>query len=205
MACTTILVGKAASYDGSTMIARNDDSGSGHFTAKKFTVIHPEELPKIYRSVLSHAEIPLPEGALRFTAMPNAVEGKGIWAASGVNAANVGMTATETITSNPSRAGRRPAGGVSARQGRKARGARRHRRGRYRLSGAALHPFCPRGRAASGQPAGTVRYLRNERHRFSGRKRDLVAGDHRRSPLDRPPRAGRCVCGHAQPTGHRHL
>ena len=53
MACTTILVGKAASYDGSTMIARNDDSGSGHFTAKKFTVIHPEELPKIYRSVLS--------------------------------------------------------------------------------------------------------------------------------------------------------
>ena len=61
MACTTILVGKAASYDGSTMIARNDDSGSGHFTAKKFTVIHPEELPKIYRSVLSHVEIPLPE------------------------------------------------------------------------------------------------------------------------------------------------
>ena len=55
MACTTILVGKAASYDGSTMIARNDDSGSGHFTAKKFTVIHPEELPKTYRSVLSHA------------------------------------------------------------------------------------------------------------------------------------------------------
>ena len=33
MACTTILVGKAASYDGSTMIARNDDSVSGHFTA----------------------------------------------------------------------------------------------------------------------------------------------------------------------------
>lgn len=28
MPCTTILVGKKASYDGSTMIARNDDSGS---------------------------------------------------------------------------------------------------------------------------------------------------------------------------------
>ncbi len=41
MACTTILVGKHASYDGSTMIARNDDSGSGHFTPKKFVVIHP--------------------------------------------------------------------------------------------------------------------------------------------------------------------
>ena len=27
MGCTTILVGKKATYDGSTMIARNDDSG----------------------------------------------------------------------------------------------------------------------------------------------------------------------------------
>lgn len=31
MACTTILVGKHASYDGSTMIARNDDSGFWSF------------------------------------------------------------------------------------------------------------------------------------------------------------------------------
>mgnify|MGYP002551632014 CR=1 FL=1 len=101
MACTTILVGKKASYDGSTMIARNDDSGSGHFTAKKFVVVQPEEHPAVYKSVISHVEVPLPGDALRMTAMPNAVEGKGIWAASGVNAANVGMTATETITSNP--------------------------------------------------------------------------------------------------------
>ena len=101
MACTTILVGKNASYDGSTMVARNDDSGSGHFTAKKFVVVQPEEHPAVYRSVISHVEVPLPGHALRMTAMPNAVEGEGIWAAAGVNAAHVGMTATETITSNP--------------------------------------------------------------------------------------------------------
>ena len=83
------------------LIARNDDSGSGHFTAKKFVVVQPEEHPAVYRSVLSHVEIPLPGDPMRMTAMPNAVEGKGIWAAAGVNAANVGMTATETITSNP--------------------------------------------------------------------------------------------------------
>ena len=29
MACTTILVGKDASYDGSTIIARNEDSANG--------------------------------------------------------------------------------------------------------------------------------------------------------------------------------
>ena len=101
MACTTILVGKNASYDGSTMIARNDDSGSGHFTAKKFTVFQSQDYPAVYKSVISGVEIPLPGSGLRITAVPNAVEGKGLWAASGVNAANVGMTATETITSNP--------------------------------------------------------------------------------------------------------
>ena len=101
MACTTILVGKKASYDGSTMIARNDDSPSGAYMPKKFAVIHPEDQPKVYESVISHVKIELPENPMRYTAMPNAVKGEGIWAASGVNEAQVGMTATETITSNP--------------------------------------------------------------------------------------------------------
>ena len=97
MACTTILVGKNASYDGSTMIARNDDSGSGHFTAKKFTVFQPQDYPAVYKSVISGVEIPLPGSGLRITAVPNAVEGKGLWAASGVNAANVGTSESWTL------------------------------------------------------------------------------------------------------------
>ena len=100
MPCTTILVGKQASNDGSTMIARNDDSSNGKFTAKKFQVIHPENMPRIYKSVLSKFEVELPENPLQYTAMPNAVEGDGMWAAAGVNIENIGMTATETITSN---------------------------------------------------------------------------------------------------------
>lgn len=101
MACTTILVGKNASYDGSTMIARNDDSCSGSYTPKKFVVIPSEEQSQIYRSTLSHVEIKLPANPMRISAVPNALKGEGIWAASGVNEAHVGMTATETITSNP--------------------------------------------------------------------------------------------------------
>lgn len=89
MACTTILVGKKASYDGSTMIARNDDSPSGAYMPKKFVVIHPEDQPKVYESVISHVKIELPENPMRYTAMPNAVKGEGIWAASGVNEAQV--------------------------------------------------------------------------------------------------------------------
>lgn len=101
MPCTTILVGKTASYDGSTIIARNDDSGAGSYTPKKYAVVHPEEQPRIYKSVISHVEIELPDDPMRYTCVPNALKGEGIWAASGVNAANVAMTATETITSNP--------------------------------------------------------------------------------------------------------
>lgn len=101
MACTTILVGKNATYDGSTMIARNDDSQSGKFTPKKFVVVTPFEQPRHYISVISHVQIDLPDNPLRYTAVPNAVAGEGIWAASGVNEMNVAMTATETITSNP--------------------------------------------------------------------------------------------------------
>ena len=98
MSCTTVLVGKNASNDRSTMIARTDD---GHFDVKKLIVVEPKDQPKKYKSVLSHLEIELPEEPLRYTACPNVDPKDGIWAATGINAANVGMTATETITSNP--------------------------------------------------------------------------------------------------------
>ena len=49
MACTTILVGKKASYDGSTIIARTEDSQSGDFTPKQFIVVNPEDQPRHYK------------------------------------------------------------------------------------------------------------------------------------------------------------
>ena len=53
MSCTTLLVGKNASYDGSTMIARNDDSGADGFTPKKFVVISSKEQKRKYKTVES--------------------------------------------------------------------------------------------------------------------------------------------------------
>ncbi len=97
MPCTTLLVGKLASNDRSTMIARTDD---GHFDVKKLVVVEPKDQPKIYKSVISHAEIPLPENPMRYTACPSVDTKEGIWAATGINEAGVGMTATETITTN---------------------------------------------------------------------------------------------------------
>ena len=98
MPCTTVLVGAKASHDGSTMIARTDD---GHFDVKKLIVVNPKDQPKKYTGVESHLEIELPENPLRYTSCPSVDPKDGVWPATGINEAQVGMTATETITSNP--------------------------------------------------------------------------------------------------------
>lgn len=98
MPCTTLLAGKKATNDNSTMIARTDD---GSFDEKKLIVVLPKDQKKKYKSVISHVEIELPDNPMRYTASPSVNPKDGIWAATGINEANVGMTATETITSNP--------------------------------------------------------------------------------------------------------
>ena len=101
MACTTILVGKKASYNGSTLIARNDDSPSGSFYVKKLVVVNPARQPRHYEAKISHAQVELPDNPLRYSMMPNVDPSEGVWGAAGFNADNVAMSATETITSNP--------------------------------------------------------------------------------------------------------
>lgn len=100
MPCTTILVGKDASYDGSTIVARNEDSQSGLFCPKKFTVVQAKDQPKKYKSVISKVEIDLPDNPMRYTLVPNAIDKDGIWGACGINEKNISMSATETLTTN---------------------------------------------------------------------------------------------------------
>lgn len=50
--CTTMLVGKNASLDGSTLIARNEDAGEVSLP-QKFVVIQPEQQPATFHAVLS--------------------------------------------------------------------------------------------------------------------------------------------------------
>lgn len=123
MACTTILVGKDASYDGSTIVARNEDSPGGQFEPKRMQVVLPKDQPRVYTSVESHLTIELPEEPMRYTSVPDAIEGHGVWAAAGFNELNVGMSATETITSNERVLGAdplvayTPASGVEGKEG----------------------------------------------------------------------------------------
>ena len=98
--CTTILVGKKATFDGSTMMARDEDI-YGEFNPKKHIVIKPENQPRKYKSINSDFEIVLPDNPLQYTSKPDAKEGSGIFGEAGTNSLNISMTATETITTNP--------------------------------------------------------------------------------------------------------
>ena len=98
--CTTILVGKNATYDGSTMMARTEDAPAGRFFEKKHIVVKPEDQPRHYKSVNTKFEIDLPDNPLQYTAMPMAVTKMGVFGEAGVNIKNVAVSETETITSN---------------------------------------------------------------------------------------------------------
>lgn len=97
--CTTILVGKKATIDGSTMIARTEDHADKP-EPQQFIVVEPKDQPQHYQAKLSKLNIDLPDNPLRYTATPDADRSHGIWGGSGINSDNVAMTATETITTN---------------------------------------------------------------------------------------------------------
>lgn len=100
MSCTTILVGRQATNDGSTLVARTEDTPNGTFNAKKLIVVEPDAQPRRYTGTASHLTLELPDNPLRYMCVPNADPAEGVWAEAGINAANVSMSATETITSN---------------------------------------------------------------------------------------------------------
>ncbi len=100
MACTTLLVGRLATNDGSTLIARNEDCENGTFNAKSMVAVEPADQPRTYTGVNSHLTMPLPDDPLRYVCVPNTDRTEGVWGEAGINAANVTMTATETISTN---------------------------------------------------------------------------------------------------------
>lgn len=99
--CTAILVGKNASMDGSTMIARDEDGHDG--VKPKLFVTYPAKNHNnaTFISTYNGVKVPLTEKACRYTATPNADQSEGIWDEQGINEYNVGMSATETEFTNP--------------------------------------------------------------------------------------------------------
>lgn len=98
--CTEILVGKAASMDGSTIVARNED-GYGPVNPIK-VVAHPATDHKnaTFTSGVTGVTVPLPDHAYRYTGTPQADQSDGLYEEAGINELNVGMSATETTATN---------------------------------------------------------------------------------------------------------
>ncbi|MFC6323893.1 C69 family dipeptidase [Companilactobacillus baiquanensis] len=101
-ACTTILVGKNASLDGSTMIARNDDTFLA--VSPHNFVLNPAvtgEKNRTVKSWLNKFEAPIPENGYSWPAVPNVdYKNEGYYDESGINGANVAMSATESTYGN---------------------------------------------------------------------------------------------------------
>lgn len=205
MSCTTILVGKKASYDGSTIIARDDDSGSGRYDPKKFIAVAPQDQPRHYRSVLSHVEIDLPDNPCRYSIVPNVLPNRGILAEAGVNERNVAMSATETIAVNERVLAADPLVELQP------------------ANEAADTPEIPGGIGEEDIITLVLPYVTTAREGVARlaelletygtyESNGIIISDVNeiwyvetigRAPLDRPPRAGRLLCDHPQPARHR--
>lgn len=100
-ACTTILVGREATIDGSTMIARNDDTFLP-LTPQRFLMKPASK--KEGRKLVSNQngfKAPLPSSSYRLTVTPNAdIKHNGVFDESSINEKNVAMSATESVYGN---------------------------------------------------------------------------------------------------------
>jgi len=100
-ACTSVLVGKKASIDGSTLIARNDDTFLP-LTPQRFYV--HEAVSDRHETLVSNQNgftAELPENGYRYMATPNVnIDKEGVYDESGFNEHNVAMSATESVYGN---------------------------------------------------------------------------------------------------------
>ncbi|GLB46834.1 dipeptidase [Philodulcilactobacillus myokoensis] len=99
-ACTSILIGKNATVDGSTMIGRNEDSRSAW---PKYFVKHnhiDHESNPIFKSHDNHFQLTLPKHQFAYSATPEWTKQYGLFEEDGINEFNVAMSATESNYAN---------------------------------------------------------------------------------------------------------
>lgn len=99
-ACTSILVGKKASIDGSTLIGRNEDCKATW--PKHFIVHHHKEYKskQTFKAKENNFKLNLPTIRYKYTATPEWTDKFGLFEEEGINEYNVAMSATESAYAN---------------------------------------------------------------------------------------------------------
>lgn len=101
MACTTVIVGKKATIDGSTMAGRNVDTFGPYCPQRAIVVPANDHQSGNYVSNMNGFTCLYPEHAYRYQLVPNVdIKKEGIYGESGFNEKNVAMSATESFYAN---------------------------------------------------------------------------------------------------------
>lgn len=99
-ACTSVLVGKAATLDGSVLIGRTEDNTQACMP-KCFTVVPAAEHDhELFTSANNGFTMELHGKGLPYTSTPEGDNGEGLYEEAGINAAGVAMSATESTYAN---------------------------------------------------------------------------------------------------------
>ncbi|MGL4760021.1 MAG: C69 family dipeptidase [Sarcina sp.] len=99
--CTTILIGKKASIDGSVIIGRNVDTFSVDTPMRFYVRKHKDNQSEYLKGILNDFKIKLPKVAYRCQLAPQVnIEKLGRFSECGFNEKNVGMSATESFYAN---------------------------------------------------------------------------------------------------------
>lgn len=97
-ACTSILIGKGATIDGTIIIGRNEDAKAAW---PKRMEVHPHgSMPDRYVSRETKLEIPLPDNSAHYVATPEWTDKAGLFEENGINEYHVAMSATESAYTN---------------------------------------------------------------------------------------------------------
>ena len=98
-ACTTVVVGRDATSDHSTLVARNEDVSTHH---AKYFKVYPKTNhgDTTFESNINGFKMTLPKKQYRYTGMPDYNEKEGRFLENGINEFNVAMSATESATTN---------------------------------------------------------------------------------------------------------
>lgn len=97
--CTSILIGKNATADGSVIIGRNEDSQTAWPKHLQFNA-RQEQKNAIFKSKANKFQMPLPDVAFQYSATPEWTDRYGIFAEDGINEYHVAVSATESAYAN---------------------------------------------------------------------------------------------------------